>query len=121
MLSKNKSLTIARQAHLHARKAPTAATMSPGPGPNSPKNQDADDENPGDEIQCTGWSRGVAHCISSDEEPILISDNNDDGDEEEVEELSGSELEELIQQRMEGLAGTMTATVAIAAIVAMTA
>ena len=49
-------------------------------------------ESSGDEVQCTGWSGGVAHHLSSDEEPDFISD--DEGEEEDVEELSGSELEE---------------------------
>ena len=51
----------------------------------------------GGEVECTGWSGGVAHCISSDEELAATSG----GSEDEVDELSGSELEEVIQQNRE--------------------
>ena len=36
--------------------------------------------------------------MSSDDKPIIISDNDK---EEEVEELSGSELEEMVQKHLE--------------------
>ena len=58
------------------------------PHPGNAENQDADDESSEDDIQCTGWSGGVAHYISSDEEPTFVSDSNE---EEEVKELSGSD------------------------------
>ena len=64
-----------------------------------------ENESSSDKIKCTGWSGGVTHYVSSDEEPIFISD---DDREEEVEELSGSELEDAIQQCGEGLVGMTT-------------
>jgi len=97
VLNKNQSLALARQARLEARNIPTTP---PSPNPNNAKNQDVDDESSGDEVECTGWTGGVTH-YTSDEEPILVSD----GSEEEVEELSGSELEEVIQRHRERLAG----------------
>ena len=101
-LNKNESLAIARQARLGARKAFSKAKRSLIPNPNNATNQDADDESSGDEVECTGWSGGTTHYVSSDEGPIFISDD-DDEDEEEVEELSGSELEEVIQRHSEKL------------------
>ena len=62
-------------------------------------------ESSSDEIKCTGWSGGVTHYVSSNKEPVFISD--DDG-EEEVEKLSGSELEDTIWQCGEGLVGMTT-------------
>ena len=41
---------------------------------NNAEHLDTGDESSGDEIECTGWTGGVAHYISSDEEPILIPD-----------------------------------------------
>lgn len=105
-LSKNQSLALARQVRLETGKASKTPTLPPNPSPNDAKNEDADNESSGDEIQCTGWSGGVTHYVSSDEEPIFISD--DDDDEEVVEELSGSELEEVIQRHREQLGGTTT-------------
>lgn len=90
VLRKNHSLALAQQTRLEARKAPTT------PHPNNTENQDTDNKSSEDEVECTGWSGGVAHYISSDDEPIFVSGS----DEEEVEELSGSELEELIQRRL---------------------
>jgi len=97
MLSKNQTLALARQIRLEARNPIIPPSLYSG----SAENQNADNESSGDEIECTGWSGGVVHYVSSDEEPILVS-----GEEEEVEELSGSELEEEIQRRTEQLAGT---------------
>ena len=59
----------------------------------------------GGEVECTGWSGGVAHYISSDEELAATSG----GSEDEVDELSGSELEEVIQQNRERSARGMAA------------
>ena len=58
----------------------------------------------GGEVGCTGWSGGVAHYISSDEELAATSG----GSEDEVDELSGSELE-VIQQNRERSARGMAA------------
>jgi len=99
-LSKNQSLALARQIQLKARNAITPPSLNS----NNTDNRDADSENSGDEIECTGWSGEVTHYVSSDEEPIFVSDDS----EEEVEELSGSELEEVIQRRAERLAGVAT-------------
>lgn len=106
-LSKNQSLALARRVRLEAGKASKVPTTPPNPSPNNSKNEDADNESSGDEIQCTGWSGGVTHYISSDEEHIFISDDDDD-EEEVVEELLGSELEEVAQRHRERLAGTTT-------------
>jgi hypothetical protein len=81
--------------------------MPPHPNPNNTEGQDADNESSGDEVECTGWSGGVTHYISSDEEPIIVSDD-DKEEEEEVEMLSGSELEETIQQHSERSGSTTT-------------
>ena len=102
-LRKNETLALARKARLVARAPTTAAT----PHPNDVDNQDADNESSGDEIECTGWSGGVTHYISSDEEPIFISDS--DEEEEEVEDLSWSEVEEGAQQHREELGGAAAA------------
>ena len=102
-LRKNEALALTRKARLVSR-APTAAVT---PRPSDVDNQDADNESSGDEIECTGWSGGVAHYISSDEEPIVISDS--DEEEEEVKDLSWSEVEEVAQQRREGLGGAVAA------------
>ena len=110
-LKKKQSLALARQLRLEARKVSKPAVISPNPGPNDTENLDAENESSDDEIKCTGWSGGVTHYVSSDEEPICISD--DDG-EEEVEELSGSELEDATWQHGELLAGTTTAKQATA-------
>ena len=102
-MNRNQSLALARQARFKTGKAPQAAKTPLSPNPNDVEDQDADDESSGDEIECTGWSGGVAHYISSDEESILVSD--DEEEEEEVEELSGSELEEVIQRHRESTTG----------------
>ena len=47
--------------------------------------------------------QGVVNYISSDEEPLFISE-----EEEEVEDLSESELEEVIQRNRERSQGTTT-------------
>lgn len=93
VLRKKQSLALARQVCLETRKVSMAAM----PRSNDTENQDADDESSEDEVECTGWSGGVTHYISSDDEPIFVSDS---GEEEDVEELSGSELEEVIQRRL---------------------
>ena len=67
----------ARQTRLEARKAP-------------PKDNSSSE----DEIECTGWNGGILHCVSSDNEPIVISDD----DSEEFIELSGSEPEEVSEE-----------------------
>ena len=102
-LNKNQSLALAQQVCFKTGKAPPAAKTPPSPNPNNVEDQDADNESSGDGIECTGWSGGVAHYISN-EESILVSDDKED---EEVKELLGSELEEIIQQHQERLAGTM--------------
>lgn len=108
-LRKKQSLALARQACLEARKPPfQLAVISPTPDPNNAENQDVENESSGDEIKCTGWSGGVTHCISDDEEPIFISDSDGEGEDEEVEVLSGSELEEAIQRHGEWSAGKAT-------------
>lgn len=102
-LRKKQSLALARQARLGMRRNSIPA-ITPHPG--NAENQDADDESSEDDIQCTGWSGGVAHYISSDEEPTFVSDSNEEEEEEEeVKELSGSELEEVIQRHRGGSAG----------------
>ena len=94
-LNKNRALTCARQTCLESRRRPPVAALPLHPDPVD--NQDADNESSGDEIECTGWSGGIAHYVSSDEETIVVSDDS----EEVVEELSGSELEEVIQHHRE--------------------
>ena len=92
-LNKRKSLAHAREIKAKKSSAPSAA-----PETDNTENQDADSESSEDKVvECTGWSGGVAHCVSSDGGPILIGDS----DEEVVEELSGSELEEAVQKNME--------------------
>ena len=105
-LKKKESLALARQACLAARKGSKLAITPPDPNPIYAENQDMEGESSGDEVQCTGWSGGVAHYLSSDEEPDFVSE--DEGEEEDVEELSGSELEEA-QRHAEQVAGTTTA------------
>ena len=95
-LNKNRALACARQTRLESRRRPPVAALPLHPDPVD--NQDADNESSGDEIECTGWSGGIAHYVSSDEETIVVSD---DDSEEVVEELLGSELEEVIQHHRE--------------------
>ena len=99
---KKKSIAFARQARLKARKASKAVITPPTPNTNGTENQDAGDEEFEEEIECTGWSGEVMHYVPSDGEPILISDDDED---KEVEELLGSELEEVIRQDRERLVG----------------
>ncbi|KAF9652333.1 hypothetical protein BDM02DRAFT_3109340 [Thelephora ganbajun] len=75
--SKKQALALARQVRLEARKASKLATTPSSPSPNNAENQDVDNESCGNEIECTGWSGGVTHYISSDEEPIFIGDDED--------------------------------------------
>ena len=42
--------------------------------------------------ECTRWSGNILHYVSSSDEPVIISNGDDDGD-EEVEELLGIEPE----------------------------
>lgn len=101
-LKKRQSLALAQQVCLEARKISTTPVPPPNHDADNTGNLDADDQSSGDEnIQHTRWSGGVSHHISSDEEPIVISDDDDDDDEEVVEELSGSELEDAVQQHRE--------------------
>lgn len=94
-LNRKKNLALAREIRLKRRKFPALAVV---PNTNDAENQDADNESSGGEAaEPTGWSGGVTHCVSSDKEPILIDDGDDD---EVVEELSGSGLEEAIRQNM---------------------
>ena len=97
MLNLKKFLALARKAQLKAR---TARALNA----DATENEGADNESSEGEVECTGWSGGLAHYISSDEEPIFISDS--DEEEDKVEELSGNELEELIQQNLKRLTGT---------------
>ena len=106
-LRKKQSLTIARKACLEARKTSQLAIIPPTPNPDNAEKQDNENESSGDEIKCTGWSGGVTHYVS-DDEPIFISDNDEDEEDEEVEVLSGSELEEVVQQHEEWLVGKAT-------------
>ena len=111
-LKKNTSLAFARKMCLKNRKTLTpASTPTPTPddddgnndsdGNEDAKNQDFKSERSEDLIECTRWSRGVVNYISSDEEPLFISE-----EEEEVEDLLESELEEVIQQNRERSQGT---------------
>ena len=59
------------------------------------ENKCADDESSRGEVECIRWSGGLTHYISSDKEPIFIGGS--DEEEDEIEELSRSELEALIQ------------------------
>ena len=104
-LNKKKTLALARQVRLEIRHTPTATMVSPIPNTDT-ENQDAGDESPGDDIECTGWSGGVTHYISSDEEVDSLSNDSD----EEVEELTGSELEGMIQRNRGESAGVRVAT-----------
>lgn len=101
-LNKNRSLTLARQVRLGVRNTSAAVISPPTTDVNNVGNQDAANKSSGDEVECTGWSGGVTHCISSDEEQI---DASGDNEVEEVEELSGSELEEVIQRNRERFTG----------------
>jgi hypothetical protein len=103
--NKNRALALARQVRLETRRGPLAAIPPPIPTPSNVDNHDADDESSGDDIECTGWSGGVVHYISSDEEPIVVSDGESE-DSEVVEELSGSKLEEAIQQHSKRVPAT---------------
>ena len=94
-LNKNRALARTRQTRLESRRRPPIAAPPLHPDPID--NQDADNESSGDEIECTRWSGGIAHYVS-DEGTIVVSD---DDSEEVVEELSGSELEEVIQHHRE--------------------
>jgi len=91
--TRKKNLARARQIRLEARQTPPEPIS---PNPDTPENGEADNESSGDEVECTGWSGGVAHYVSSSDEPIVISD--DESEEEFVEELSGSELEEVARK-----------------------
>ena len=104
-LKKKQSLALTRQLSLEARKASRPAIIPPNPNSNNAENLDVENESSSDEIKCTGRSGGVIHYVSSDRGPIFISD---DDREEEVEELSGSELEDAIRQCGEGLVGMTT-------------
>ena len=103
--AKKRNLANARQHRLESRRVPTEPTSSDA---NTPENGEADDESSGDDIECTGWTGGVIHCLSSDDEPIVISSEDNDGG--EVEELSGSELEEVVQERLRKLEATPQAS-----------
>lgn len=98
-INKKKSLAFARKIRLGTKNFSTAVVSPPTPNAKDAEDQDTEDKSSGEE---TGWSGGVTHCISSDEEPIFVSDD----DEGEVEELSGSELEEAVRQGREGSEGT---------------
>ena len=90
------NLARAQQAKLEARKTPPDSPPHAG----TTENGEADNESSRDnDIECTGWSGGVSHYVSSDDEPIIIS-GDDSEDDEEVEELSGSELEELMGRQL---------------------
>ena len=95
--TKKENLARAQQIRVEARKAPPELSSS---NTNAAENGEADDESSGDDIECTGWNGSVVHYVSSDDEPIVISDDDTEG-EEEVEELSGSELEEVLQRCLE--------------------
>jgi len=96
-LKKRQTLALARQARLEIRKSSTVPILPSNYHTDHAENGDANITED-DKIQCTGWSGGVSHCISSGDEPIVISD--DDESEEVVEELSGSELEDTIQRSL---------------------
>ena len=97
-LKKKQSLSNARKARHPLKNRPTTGVISSGSDTNNAENQPekADDEDSGEEVECTGWSGGVVHYVSSDEEPILVSD-----EEEDIDELSGSELEEIMRLNRE--------------------
>lgn len=101
---KKQSLALARQVYLEIRKSSvSSSTSTPTPDTKDAETEGIDNESSGEEIECTGWSGGVTHYISSDEDLISISDDSEE--EEDVEELSGSELEEVIQRNREKLKG----------------
>lgn len=103
-LKNKESLALARKIHLETRKTLASASASTlTPDDNGTENQENNNESSGSDVECTGWSGGIVHCISSDEEPIFISE-----EEEEVEDLSESELEEVIRRNRERLGGTTT-------------
>ena len=107
-LKKNKSLAFARKMCLKNRKTLTPTPDDndggdDGDGNKDTKNQDLKSERSEDHIECTRWSGGVVNYISSDKEPLFISE-----EEEEVEDLLESELEEVIQRNRERSQGTTT-------------
>jgi hypothetical protein len=85
-----KNLAKARQIRLDRVQRQASPASTPF-NTNTLEDGGADTESSGD-IKCTGWNGGISHWLSSDEEPIIISDDN--SEEEEVEELSESELGE---------------------------
>ena len=94
--------TCSRSKSMSRNWKTSVETTPPTPGINNTENESSKDE-----IKCTGWTGEVAHHVSSDEEPCVIGNDNTEG--EDVEELSGSELEEVIQNNRERLVGTAAA------------
>lgn len=93
---KKENLARARQIRMERRRqAPPEPTHNAEPA----ESGEVSDESSEGEIECTGWDGGVSHCLSSDDEPIVISDS-DSGD-EEVEELFGGEVGVMWQKRSE--------------------
>ena len=74
-LTRNKSLALAQEARLKARKDSVVAVVL---NADTTENKGADDESSGSEVECTGWSGGLAHYISSDEEPIFIGKSEEE-------------------------------------------
>ena len=103
--AKKRNLANAQQHWLESRRVPTEPTSSDA---NTPENGEADNESSGDDIECTRWTGGVIHCLSSSDEPIVISSEDSDGG--EVEELSGSELEEVVQECLRKLEAALQAS-----------
>lgn len=84
---KKENLARARQIYTEQRRqAPPEPTHNTEPA----ESGEVSSESSEGEIECTGWDGGVSHCLSSDDEPIVISDS--DSGEEEVEELFGGEV-----------------------------
>ena len=100
--NRKENLARARQIRLEATRAPPEPSSS---DTDTVENGQADSESSGDDVKCTGWNGGVSHYVSSDDKLIIISDDN--SGEEEVGELSGSELEEVLQRHLKTLEVTL--------------
>lgn len=107
--TKKKNLAKARRNYLQRRQALPKPVHSSA---ESTENGQVE-ESSGDEIECVGWSGGTVHWLSSDDEPITISDS--ESEDEEVEELTGivedvTEVVESVAEVVQGCSEELDAT-----------